>query len=118
MGQHGVDLPALAAGAGDPNLVLRRKTAGGTDFLFGEHLGVGQASDLGVHDLAGFDLDPEMIQRPTLARVLQQHQLQRRISDSEVRIARLAFGWFGVKQLGVEHDCLIEILNVERQLNP
>lgn len=89
IGEHGVDLPALAAGTGNPNLVLRRKAAGGADLLFGKDFGFGQPGDLGVHDLAGFDLDPEMIQRATLTGVFQQHQLQRRIGDGEVRVTAL-----------------------------
>ena len=78
---------------------------------------LGQPGDLGVHGVAGLDLDAEVVDRAALAGVLQQHQLQRRLGDGEVRIAGLHLGGRGVEQLGVERDRLVEVIDVESELH-
>ena len=54
---------------------------------------------------------------PPLTGVLKQHQLQRWLGDGEVGVALLHLGRFGVEQLGVEHDRLVEIVDVQGELN-
>ena len=117
IGQHGVDLPLFAGRAGDPDLVLGGEATRGADLLLGEQARPGEPGDLGVHQLAGLDFHAEGVDGAAGAGVLQQHQLQRRLGDGEVGIARLDLGRGGVKQLGVERDRRIEIIDVERELN-
>ena len=114
VGQHGVDLPFLAGRAGDPDLVLGGKTTGGADLLVGEQAFAGQSGDLGVHLVAGFHLDTEVVDGAALAGVFQQHQLQRRLGHREVGVTGLHLGRGNAKQFGVERDRLVEIVDVER----
>src|SRR5271166_664667 len=117
VGQHRIDFPPLSIGTGDPDLVLGGETAGGADLLFGYRAGLGQPGDLGMYDLTRIDLHPQMVEGAALTGVFQQDQLQRWIGDREVGVTRLAFGRFGLKQLGVEADCGVEIVDVEGELN-
>jgi hypothetical protein len=52
----------------------------------------GESSDLGMHLLAGLDLDAEVVDRAAPAGILQQHQLERRFSDGEVGVALFHLG--------------------------
>ena len=92
VGEHGVDLPLLTGGSGDPDLVLGGEAAGRADLLLGEQSLVGEPGDLGVHGVAGLDLDAEVVDGAALAGVFDQHQLQRRFGDREVRVTRLDLG--------------------------
>src|ERR1700712_5445223 len=47
--QDGVDLPLLAGGPGDPDLVLGGEATGRTDLLVGEQALAGESGDLGVN---------------------------------------------------------------------
>ena len=84
IGQHGVDLPLFTCRSGHPDLVLGGEATGGADLLIGEQSLAGEAGDLGMHMLAGFHLDPEVVDGAALAGGLQQNQLQRRVGDGEV----------------------------------
>ena len=111
------DLPLLPGGPGHPHLVLGGKATRGADLLVGEQPLAGEAGDLLMDLLAGFDLHAQVVDGPALARVLQQHQLERRIGDGEVGITVLELGRLGVEQLGVEGDRLVEIVDIEGELN-
>ena len=50
--------------------------------------------------------------------VLKQDQLQRRVRNGEVGIARPALGRFGAEKLGVELDRFLDIADVESELEP
>src|SRR5690349_14509353 len=70
VGQHGVDLPALAGRAGDPDLVLRREATGLADLLGGEQALTGEPGDLAVDLLGRGDLHAEVVHRAALPGVL------------------------------------------------
>jgi hypothetical protein len=48
-----------------------------------------------------------------VAGVFNQHQFQWGFGDGEVGVAGFGLGWFGVEQLGVERDGLVEVVDVE-----
>jgi hypothetical protein len=72
---------------------------------------------LGVHGVGVRDLDTEVVHRSTVAGVLDQDELQRRLHDGEVGIARLHLGRFGTEQLAVEGDRLLQVVDVEGELD-
>src|ERR1700754_399807 len=109
VGQYRVDLPPFAGGSGDPNLVLRSETAGGVDLFLGEQPFAGKPGDFGVHRVAVRNFDAEMVERSAVAEVLYQHELERGFGDGEVGVAGFDLGGFGVEELGVEGDCLVQI---------
>jgi len=77
-------------GALHPELVLPGVAAGGVALVDRSQTGRGKPCLLGVHDIGAGDLDAEVIHAAALTRVLQQHQLQRRVGDGEVRVAGAA----------------------------
>ncbi|SHS99914.1 Uncharacterised protein [Mycobacteroides abscessus subsp. abscessus] len=50
-----------------------------------------------MHALAGVHLHPQMIYGPAVARVLKEYQLQGRLIDGKVGIARFALRWIDTK---------------------
>ena len=70
-----------------------------------------------MHDVTRLDFDTEMVDRAALPPVLQQDQLEWRIGDREVGVAVFDLGGRSVEQLGVERDCLVEVVDVEGELN-
>ena len=104
VGEHGVDLPRLAVGAVDPDLVLHREAT--RDLVLGRG-GEALAGEpaLRGRDLVGrLDLDAEVVERAGLAVALDQHELQRRLGDGEVGVARPDLGRLGGEELRVEVD--------------
>src|SRR6516165_4644894 len=75
------------------------------------HLGVEVESSEAVH------FDAEMVKGAAVAWVLEQHQFQWGLGDREVGVAGFDLGRLSVEQLGVEGDCLVEVVDVEGQLH-
>ena len=51
------------------------------------------------------------------ARVLDQHELERRLVDREVGVAGAALGRLALEELGVEGDGLVDVGDVEGELD-
>ena len=73
---------------------------------------------LGGDDLVGrLGLDAEMVDRARLGiGTLEHHELERRIGDLPVGVARLDLVRLGVEHAGVEVDGFVEIGDVESEL--
>ena len=65
-----------------------------------------------MHRVAGCDFDAEVVEGAAVAGVFNQHQFEWGFGDGEVGIAGFDFGRFGVEQLGVEPDGLVEVVDV------
>src|ERR1017187_9401180 len=118
IGQYGVDLPGLAAGSVNPDLVLDGEAAG--DLLFDRRGQIfSRQAFSGSGDLvSALDLDAQVIEGPRcLSGILDQDQLERRIGDGEVGVAGHALRWFRVKQLLIEVDRLVDVGHVESKLD-
>ena len=105
VGEHGVDLPRLAVGAVDPDLVLHRVAA--------RHLVLGRAgqarrpasrSVAAPTSSVDSTSTPRWLSEPRLAVALDEHQLERRLGDGEVGVAGPDLGRLGREQLRVEGD--------------
>src|SRR5690606_17957102 len=70
----------------------------------------------GLDLLAGPDLHAEVVERPA-ALAFDEHQLERRVGDGEVGVARLPLGGLGGEELRVEVDGLVEVGHVEGELD-
>ena len=70
-----------------------------------------QTASLSAH------LDPEVVEAGLGVGVLEQHELQGRIGDGEVRVAGLALGGLGGEELRVEVDRLVDVGDVEGELD-
>ena len=87
--EHRVDLPWRTVGIVDPDLVLHRVATGHVVLgCRGQALGR-QASGRGRHLIGRAHLDPEVVQAPAMAGVLDQDQFQRWLGDGEVGVAGL-----------------------------
>ena len=118
VGEHGVDLPALAVGGAlDPELVLLGVAAGDVALVDRGEPGRGQPGLGGVDGVGVGDLDAEVVERAALAGVLDQHQLERRLGDREVGVAGAALGRLGVEEAAVEVDGGVDVVDVEGELD-
>ncbi len=77
---------------------------------------LGQSCLLGINRVYVCDLDTEVIQGATLARVLQKNQLEWRLINGEVGIAGATLGRLSPEQFGVEGNHLIDVIDVEGEL--
>src|SRR5271163_4654821 len=48
---------------------------------------------------------------------LDEHELERRFGDGKIGVARVAIGWFGCEQLGVERHGSVEVCHIEGELD-
>ncbi len=71
----------------------------------------------GAHVVGRLDLDAEMVQRSRITVTLDEHELERRLGDGEVGVARAELGRFGGEQLGVEVDRVVEVRDVQGELH-
>ena len=101
----------------DPDLVLESMAAGDAILNLGREPLCRQAPRRRHHLVRRTHLDTEVVQRPGLGGILEQHQLQRRVGDREVGIAGAPLGRLGLEQLRIEPDRLVEIADVQRQLH-
>jgi imidazolonepropionase-like amidohydrolase len=97
--EDGVDLPALAAGAGDPDLVLHGVAAAHVLLLGGGQALAGEAGRGGGYLGGLLDLDAEVVKAGRLVRRVgavgpdpgsvgfEQDELERRLGDGEVGVA-------------------------------
>jgi hypothetical protein len=119
VGQHRVDLPLLAVrGALDPELVLFGVAAGRPALVDRGQAGGREPGLLGVDGVGVGHLDAEVVERAAPAGVLDQDQLERRLDDGEVGVARPDLGRLGGEQRGVEGDRRVEVVDVEGELEP
>src|SRR6266487_564751 len=118
VGEHRVDLPRLPARRGHPGLVLHGVATGGVLLLGRDQAGLAQPGDLVVDLLGRLDLDSKVVERAAAAGALQQDELERRRSDREVGIAGAALGRLGPEQRRVEPDRRVEVVDVQRELDP
>jgi hypothetical protein len=58
-----------------------------------------------------------MVEAATMTRALDEHELQRRVDDGKVGVARPELGRLGPEQLAVELDCRLHIIHVESELD-
>ena len=84
---------------------------------------VAQAARRCRHLVGRLDLDAEVVECAghTVAPcggVLHQDELERRVGDGEVGVARPALGRLGAEELGVELDGLVDVADVECELDP
>ena len=116
--EHGVDLPGLAVrGALDPELVLLGVAARRAPLVDRrEPVGRQPALDR-VDGVDVLDLDAEVVERPAVAGVLDENELERRLGDGEVRVAGPDLGRLGVEEPGVERDRRRQVVDVEGQLH-
>ena len=70
----------------------------------------------GGNVLLAENLDAQMIDALARARALEQHELERRVVDGEIGVARLALVDRRVEHLRVEVDGLFEIVHIEGEL--
>ena len=123
VGENGVDLPGRSVGVADPDFVLDGVATGRLLLDLGLEPRVVQASRRRRHLVGGLDLDTEVVEgadRPMTpgGGVLQQDQLERRVHDGEVGIARLALGGLGPEELGVERNGFVDVTDVQCELDP
>jgi hypothetical protein len=71
-----------------------------------------EASLLSVHSGSIHNFDPEVVDRPAAPWTLDQDQLERRLCDREVGIARTSFGGLGAEQLGIKGDGLVDVIDM------
>ena len=110
VGEHGVDLPRLAVGRVDPHLVLDREAA--RDLVLGrgrETLVARGVRARPATSSVDSHLDAEVVQRSGRACALDEHQLQRRLGDREVRVPGAELGRLGREELRVEADGGVEV---------
>ena len=109
VGEDGVDLPRLTVGGVDPDLVLHRVATRDLVLGRGREAFAGEALLRGADLVGRLDLDAEVVQGARLAVALDQDQLQRRLGDGEVRVARPDLRRLGGEQLRVEVDRRVEV---------
>jgi hypothetical protein len=97
-------------------LVLLGEAAGSLASLLGGEPGLGQAGLLGFDHAGVGDLDAKVVEAAALAGVFQQHQLERRLGDREVRITGPELGRLGAEQLRIEGNSLVDVVDVEGEL--
>ena len=118
VGLDDVDLPGLAAGAVDPDLVLQGVAAGGVVLLEGGQARFLETAGRGGDLVGGVDLDAEVVHAGVLAGLaLDEDELERRGGDGEVGVAGAALGRFGAEELGVEGDGAFEVGYAQGQLD-
>src|ERR671910_2038887 len=117
VGQHRVDLPRLAVGGVDPDLVLHGVAA--RDLILGgaRQALAGQPRVGGSHIVGGRHLDAQVVERTRIAVALDEHELERRLGDGEVGVAGATLGRLGGEQLRVEADRRVDVGNVEGELH-
>src|SRR5260370_1079158 len=111
-------VPRLSARRADPHLVLDRVAAGGVFLGLGGQALPGEAAGCLADLPGGLHLHAEVIHHrrlPLLA--FEEHQLQRRLGDGEVCIARAALSRPGAEQPGVEVDRRLKVSDPERELD-
>jgi hypothetical protein len=95
-------LPLLTVGRGHPELVLYGVTAGGALLFISEEARRGESGLLRL-DVGGLlDLDAEMVQRSAGALVLEKHQLQRWLSDRDMKQSFQSH-----RKLSMQDTCLL-----------
>ena len=62
-------------------------------------------------------LDAEVVEARLGVGVLEEHELQGRVGDGEVRVPGLALGGLGGEELRVEVDRLVDVGDVESELD-
>src|ERR1700722_11602427 len=118
VGQDRVDLPPLTVrGALDPELVLPGVAAGGVPLARRGEPGLSDPGVLGLDRPGIGHLDAEVVEAATLARVLQQDELEGWLGDSEVGVPGPALGGLGAEQGGVERDGLVDVVDVKGELH-
>jgi hypothetical protein len=117
VGQHRVDLPGRTVGVRDPDLVLDG-VATAHAFLGGRVEPVSGQAGLGGGDVARrADFDAEVVERCRSLGVLDQDELEGRLIDREVGIARSALGRTHTEEPRVELHCGVDVRHVEGQLH-
>ena len=123
VGEDGVDLPGRTVGVADPDLVLDGVATGRLLLDLGLEPRFVQASRCRRHLVGRLDLHTQVVEgadRPVTpgGGVLHQDELERRVGDGEVGVARLALGRLGPEELGVELDRLVDVADVQCELDP
>src|SRR5687768_6722759 len=103
--EHGVDLPLVAVGVADPELVLPRVAAGRVLLVETRDAARGQALLPGLHLAGGAHPQSEVGQRALRigpAAGLVQREVDRRVTRHELDVARLLLGGRNAEESGVE----------------
>ena len=111
-----VVLPALAVGPGHPVLVLPGVAAHHVALHVEGDPGGLEALGLLLHLRHRRPLDAEVVEGAGLRGVGEEHQLERRVGDREVGVARAPLGGLGAEEGGVERHRLVEVVDVEGEL--
>src|ERR671910_1760371 len=117
LGQHRVDLPRLAVGGVDPDLILHGVAARHLILGGARQALAGQARVGGSHLVGGRHLDAQVVERARVTVALDEHELERRLGNGEVGVAGAALGRLGREQLRVEADRRVDVGNVEGELH-